>query len=135
MSQPMPGAASAPQDLPAKMKWTLKVESCVDELTKLNLLEFVETPNLVQAFVADQIASGLRDKHDLHDVNFNPVGQEINFTVVLDPQRSYKFSGHVNPESDTMNGRIDGPPCDPHYPEDVGTWTATAQPGQDVPVE
>lgn len=140
MSQPMPSAASAPQDDPKVAgSWTLSVQSCVSELNSLNVLDITteESDGHLRGSVADITGPDQLLKRDLHDARFDPA-PDLKFTVILEllPPRIYTFTGSYNAGTNSMGGTIDGPSCRQGYDnnEEVGTWTATAQPGQ-VPVE
>ena len=135
MSQPMSGAASATQTLPEVVgSWILTVSSCVAELNELNTLDIAreESTGSLRGSVADLVGPDQILRRDLHDARFDPA-PDLKFTVILDPLHIYTFTGSVN--SDTMSGTIDGPSCreGSNHNEEVGTWSATAQPGQDVP--
>ena len=140
MSQPMPGAASAPQTDPnVAGLWTLSVQSCVSELNELNVLEIAreESDGHLKGTVADIVGPDQVFKRDLHDARFDPA-PDLEFTVILEPlpPRIYTFTGSYNASTNSMSGTIDGPSCreGSNHNEEVGTWSATAQPGQ-VPSE
>ncbi|HKS08136.1 MAG TPA: hypothetical protein VJS13_01220 [Pyrinomonadaceae bacterium] len=135
MSQPMPAAAGTAQTLPEVVgNWTLTVESCVAQLNELNILDIAreESTGSLRGSVADLVGPDQILRRDLHDARFDPA-PDLKFTVILDPLHIYTFTGSVN--SNTMSGTIDGPSCreGSNHNEEVGTWSATAQPGQVLP--
>lgn len=141
MSQPMAGAASAAQTLPEVVgSWILTIESCVAELNELNTLDITrdESTGVLHGSVADLVGPDQLLKRDLHDARLDSAS-DIKYTVILDllPPKIYTFTGSVDTNTGTMSGTIDGPSCreGSNHNEEVGTWTATAQPGQDVPPE
>ena len=139
MSQQISGAASAAQTLPEVVgSWILNVSSCVAELNELNTLDIEreESTGTLHGFVADLAGPDQLLKRDLHDAKFDPA-PDFKFTVILDllPPKIYTFTGSVDTNTGTMNGTIDGPSCreGSNHNEEVGTWSATAQPGQAPP--
>ncbi|HKV37269.1 MAG TPA: hypothetical protein VJP89_23200 [Pyrinomonadaceae bacterium] len=139
MSQPMSSAVGAAQTLPEVVgSWTLTVLSCVAELNALNTLDITreESTGTLRGSVADLTGPDQLLKRDLHDARFDPAPQ-VKFTIILDllPPKIYTFTGSVDTNTGTMGGTIDGPSCreGSDHMEEVGTWSATAQPGQPGP--
>ncbi|HXQ71843.1 MAG TPA: hypothetical protein VN844_15215 [Pyrinomonadaceae bacterium] len=137
MSQPMSSAVGAAQTLPEVVgSWTLTIESCVAELNELNTIDITrdESTGVLQGSVADLVGPDQLLKRDLHDARLDSAS-DIKFTIILDllPPKIYTFTGSV--DAGTMGGTIDGPSCieGRNHNEEVGTWSATAQPGQGVP--
>jgi hypothetical protein len=135
----MSSAAGAAQTLPEVVgTWILAVSSCVAELNELNTLDITreESTGTLHGSVADLVGPDQILKRDLHDARFDPA-PDVKFTIILDllPPKIYTFTGSVDTNAGTMGGTIDGPSCreGSNHNEEVGTWTATAQPGQDVP--
>lgn len=140
MSQQMSGAVGAAQDLTEVVgSWTLTVSSCVAELNQLNTLDITrdESTGVLHGSIADLVGPDQLLRRDLHDARLNSAS-DIKYTVILDllAGQIYTFHGRVDAEAGTMGGTIDGPRCQGGTGhEEVGTWTATAQPGQDIPPE
>jgi hypothetical protein len=107
----------------------------VSELNELNVLDFTqeESDGHLKGSVAGIVGPDQILKRDLHDAKFDPA-PDLKFTVILEPlpPRIYTFTGSYDASTNSMGGTIDGPSCREGFNnnEEVGTWSATAQPGQ-----